>query len=157
LENSRFLNVFGYEYMSSLPTLRWVTQQPTFNTISDDTDSSIAIDGQTNIYVSYTTINDRSTSTGRDIVVFKLSQRQPSLELVLYTVEKTPKSCQMTMVDDLLTFSYSIKNTSDVALTNLVVHDTLVNHIILQQTTLQPNQRTLSDYPKRFGWWCCFK
>jgi uncharacterized repeat protein (TIGR01451 family) len=100
------------------------------------------VDDNENIYVSYNTDGTvyGQTSTGnRDIVVFKLSQYPPSLLLVLYTA--TLGSCRdpKTFIGDLITYNYSIKNTSDVPLTNLMVHDTLVNQVILQQTTQPTN------------------
>jgi hypothetical protein len=64
--------------MSTPPVLEWITQQPSFNTVADDQDSSIISDSAGNSYIVYrtkgaTSGNTKTSTTGFDIVILKLN------------------------------------------------------------------------------------
>jgi hypothetical protein len=84
--NSGLSDIAVMKVMSN-PVVDWVIQQPSFNTIQDDFEPSIAVDSQGNSYIAYTTFGDVSGQTASgllDIAVMKLDTNSN----VLWTIQQ---------------------------------------------------------------------
>jgi hypothetical protein len=79
----------------SNPVVDWVIQQPSFNTIQDDFEPSIAVDSQGNSYVAYRTRGDVSGQTASglsDIAVMKIDTNSNVLWTIQQPTFNTPTS-----------------------------------------------------------------
>lgn len=102
--------------------VKWVTQQPSFNTTTNDTYPVITVDPLKNLYVAYQTTGTASNQTNcgsSDIVVFMLSPFDLAVTVDTYEGSVTDYT------NRIVTYTYQLTNTGVQVLTNVIIHDTL--------------------------------